>query len=206
MAKETVKKTLTKKETQSSSISPEAKIKKTIIKDFQGFSFNNLKTQINEDLIILVTIFFFLGFFISTFIKFILWFSKQKKCSAINIKNKNSTAFIPVHSLNEIIRTFFRDREDIIIKNIFLRKKKSSYLVILDIKLADTCNINETTKEIEEIIFKKLNRQLGTDTIQKIGVRIKDVFRSHRLSSPPENETEEEEKKEVREEVDSGWT
>ena len=157
--------------------------------------FDYFKTQIsNSEFVSLLIIVFLLGIFSNFFFRAILWFSKKKKCSSIDIRNKNSSTIISLHSLSEIIRNFFKEREDIIIKSIILQKQKGAYLMTLEVKLADICNINETTTEIEEVILKKLNRQLGNECIRKVLVRIKDIFRAHRLAEKKETITKVEDK------------
>ena len=162
---------------------------------------------LNSQIIILLSLAFLIGLFSQLLIKGIIFLINRKKCSHIDIKNKNSTATISIHFLSEIIKSSFADRKDIIIKRVYFHKNRNFYFVNMNIKLANTCNINETTKEIEETVLKKLNLQLGAECIETVFVHIKDIFQLEQEREEEENQPEDNTKEKKEEDDDNdGWT
>ena len=160
-----------------------------------------------------------IGFFLRRVLS-ILFFFRKKKTTQLIIKNKNSSTSVSLNALRELILHFFRLDDDIIIRNISIIKKKN-YRLLLEIKLSSNCNINEKTQEMESIILHELNQRLGTDTLRKVIIQIKDIFKVNRtinkltpqittLSNSEkeiDNNNENEEKlHENKDEEKNGWT
>jgi hypothetical protein len=106
-------------------------------------------------------------------IKLLIWLLTSRKCVGINLEGDKGNLFITSGAIEDFVIRTLADREEMVIDKVKLKRKGSSYLVILFLRVSAETNVNELRLLIEERVLAQTVNRIGIDSIKEVNIILK---------------------------------
>ena len=113
-------------------------------------------------------------------IKLLIWLLASRKCPGINLEGEKGNLFITSTAIEDFVIRSLADRDEMVIDKVRLKKKGSSYSIIIYLRVSGNTNVNDLRPVIEERTLEHTESRIGISSIKSVDIILRNFSAKER--------------------------
>ena len=135
----------------------------------------------SEDPMIRLYLGILLGISFMVLLRFISYLRKARKPKGIYLKGERGDLLIHQSAISDFVTKSLTGRVKASILKVIVYTKKNNHYLTINVSVPSGSNVQETVKNIHDIVFTEATEKLGLDNLAKVHVVVKDFKTKERV-------------------------